>query len=65
MSRAVAWADIVGMGEIADRLGVARTTVWQWRQRDVLPIPAVIRSNSPLWDWRVIERWARRTGRLP
>lgn len=54
----------VGMIEIAERLGVRRQTVQQWRFRGLLPDPAWTISGDPAWDWAVIEHWARETGRL-
>ena len=57
--------DPVGLSEIADRLGVARQTAKQWRLRGVLPEPKWTVSGSPAWDWVDVQRWARKTGRLP
>jgi hypothetical protein len=58
------WPDIVGLNEIADRLGVERSTPDRWRYRGLLPEPRLIVSGTPLWDWdNDIEPWARRTGR--
>lgn len=57
--------DPVGESEIAERLGVLPTTVHQWRYRGLLPEPGGIVSGNPVWNWRVIERWAKKTDRLP
>jgi hypothetical protein len=57
--------DIVGMVEIADRLGVARQTPRQWQQRKLLPAPdAVVSWDIPVWRWATIEKWAKETGRM-
>ncbi len=57
--------DIVGTREIADALGVQPGTVQQWRKRPLnFPLPARTLATGPLWDWRQVEKWARKTGRL-
>jgi predicted DNA-binding transcriptional regulator AlpA len=55
----------VGIPEIAERLKVERATVDQWRQRRLLPEPKWTVGGRPAWEWKDIERWARKTGRLP
>lgn len=60
--------DVVGTRQIAERLGVETSTVHQWRQRDLkipMPPPRGDVSGVPWWSWKDIERWARKTGRLP
>lgn len=56
--------DIVGVVEIAERLGVRQQTVAVWKSRGLLPEPKWVVSRNPAWDWRDIERWARNTGRM-
>jgi len=56
--------DPVGAVEVAARLGVARSTVDQWRQRGLLPAPDWTVGGRPAWSWATIEAWARSTGRL-
>ena len=56
-------ADPVGLAEIAQRLGVARQTVDNWRFRGDLPAPTWTVGGRPAWDWPVIAAWAQRTGR--
>lgn len=55
---------LVGPVEIASRLGVATSTVHQWRQRDLLPEPEWTLSRVPVWRWETIRKWADETGRL-
>lgn len=57
--------DVVGLAEIAERLGVQRRTVDRWRERGVLPDPTWTVGGRPAWEWSTIEAWARATGRLP
>ena len=50
--------DPVGAVEIAERLGVARRTVDQWRQRDIgFPDPRWQVGGRPAWNWDDIEHW--------
>jgi hypothetical protein len=53
----------VGAVEIADRLGVKRGTVDQWRQRKLMPDPRWSVGGRPAWNWPDVEAWARDTGR--
>lgn len=57
--------DLVGVREIAERLGVPRGTVAIWRHREQMPEPEWTISSGPVWRWATIERWAEKTGRLP
>ena len=54
----------VGLAEIADRLGVKRTTVDIWRNRERLPQARWTVGGRPAWNWPDIETWAKETGRL-
>lgn len=57
--------EVVGAVEIARRLGVARATVDQWRQRSVLPDPRWQVGGRPAWSWAEVRAWAEETGRVP
>jgi hypothetical protein len=61
---ALAPLDIVGIKEIAERLGVKQQTAAAWRYRGLLPPEEGTVSGAPAWAWATIERWARHTGRL-
>lgn len=66
MDRSAVLAQLVGTGEIAERLGVKRTSVvhdWRRRHRD-FPEPVLELRMGLLWWWPDVERWARHTGRL-
>jgi predicted DNA-binding transcriptional regulator AlpA len=65
-SRKVAPEDLVGAHEIAQRLGVARPqVVHEWRRRHAdFPEPVAKLKTALIWDWRDVEAWARKTGRL-
>jgi len=54
----------VGAVEIADLLGVGRSTVDQWRQRGLLPEPRWTVGGRPAWAWSDIATWAAETGRI-
>lgn len=54
----------VAASDIAQGLGVQLDTVMKWQARGVLPDPTWTVGGRPAWDWWVIERWARQTGRL-
>ena len=56
--------DIVGLKEIAERLGVKQQTAAAWRYRGLLPPEEGTVSGAPAWTWATIEAWARTTGRL-
>lgn len=55
----------MGTVEIAERAGVSRKAVDQWRARhDDFPEPKWTVGGRPAWDWPEIEEWLRETGRL-
>lgn len=56
--------DIVGLKEIAERLGRKQQTAAAWRYRGLLPPEEGTVSGAPAWSWSTIERWARETRRL-
>lgn len=56
--------DPVGAVEIAQRAGVARATVdqWRWRHED-FPAPRWTVGGRPAWNWDEIAAWLSNTGR--
>lgn len=56
--------DVVGIMEIAARLGVSHQTVKQWSAAGLLPEPRWRVSGRPAFDWEEIQEWAEKTGRL-
>lgn len=52
--------ELVGLEEVARRLGVTQETARSWQDRGALPGPA----GAP-WRWDVIRDWALATGRGP
>jgi hypothetical protein len=65
VGRKVDVGELVGAAEIAVRLGVARQMVHTWRQRHVdFPQPVATVTNTLIWAWPDVERWAKSTGRL-
>ena len=51
--------DLVGMSEIAQRLGTSAGLVRQWRQRAIgFPQPLVTLATGPVWDWSTVQAWA-------
>lgn len=58
-------ADPVGSVEIAARHGVSRSTVDQWRQRDLgFPAPRWTVGGRPAWEWADVLAWLHATGRI-
>jgi predicted DNA-binding transcriptional regulator AlpA len=57
---------LVGAHEIAERLGITHAqSVHTIRKRHLdFPAPVATLKTALIWDWREIEIWARRTGRL-
>lgn len=54
----------VGTVEIAERFGVARTTVDHWRVRDEnFPEPTGTVGGRPAWHWPDVKAWGMATDR--
>jgi hypothetical protein len=57
-------SDLVGVAEIAERLGVEPTTVHKWTQRyDDFPAGLVHLKGGTVWAWPDVAAWANRRGR--
>lgn len=65
MARLVEVEHLVGAAEIAARMGVKRQqVVHAWRRRhDDFPQPIAELSQTLVWYWPDVERWAKATGR--
>ncbi len=66
MGRSVDVSDLVGVAEIAERLGLEEPrTVHSWRRRHPeFPEPVAKLKTALIWSWPDVEQWARSTGRL-
>lgn len=59
-------AQVFGVAEMAEFLGVAVTTVYSWAARNQRPEPDYASVNGfPAWRRLSLLQWAARTGRLP
>ena len=58
--------ELVGAAEIAERLGVGKSTVvHDWRRRyPKFPEPVAELSAGLVWAWPDVEKWAKSTGRV-
>jgi len=57
--------DLVGVAEIAERLGVGTSVVHDWRRRHAdFPAPVVQLRMGLIWAWADVETWARSTSRI-
>ena len=57
--------ELVGVAEIAERLGVGTSVVHDWRRRHAdFPQPVLTLRMGLVYAWAEVARWARRTGRL-
>lgn len=58
--------ELLGVGEVADVLGVTRQRVHQIAHEDeTFPTPASVVNRRRFWHRRDIEQWMRSTGRGP
>lgn len=58
LGRVAAVPPLVGVPEIAERLGVDKRTVHRWRGRDDFPTPLERLASGPVWDWPDVDQWA-------
>jgi len=58
-------SSLVGVAEIAERLGVGTSVVHDWRRRHSdFPQPVLQLRMGLIWAWPDVRRWAIKTGRL-
>jgi predicted DNA-binding transcriptional regulator AlpA len=55
---------LIGPKDVADMLGVKRSTVYMWRYYDQLPEPVQVVARVPLWRRGDIIKWAKKTNRM-
>lgn len=55
---------LVGVAEIAEMLGLTKQRVNQLSREPGFPPPEAVLSAGKIWRRDVIERWARKAGRL-
>ncbi|HYI62326.1 MAG TPA: hypothetical protein VEW93_11050 [Acidimicrobiales bacterium] len=67
MGRRVDADDLVGAGEIAERLGLAHVPSAHnlFRRHADFPEPVATVGRVRIWAWPDVEKWAKATGRLP
>ena len=57
----IGYLDLVGLEEIAGRVGVSGSTINDWLERfDDFPTPVVRVRMPPMWRWLEVERWMSR-----
>jgi predicted DNA-binding transcriptional regulator AlpA len=56
----VVTVNLLGIAEIAARLGVPRATVAQWHVRGKLPEPDARLAMGPVWREQTIATWERK-----
>lgn len=65
MSRPLTAEELVGVAEIAERLGRTTSLVHDWRRRyESFPDPVAELRMGFVWAWPDVKAWARSTGRL-
>jgi len=52
-----AGSDILGVGDVANLVGIDRTTVWSHLKRGTIPEPTWYVSGRPLWHRKTIVAW--------
>ncbi|HTT92593.1 MAG TPA: hypothetical protein VMF65_23770 [Acidimicrobiales bacterium] len=57
--------ELVSGAEIGRRLGVSREAVRLWREQPDFPEPISRVGRSVVWDWALVEKWAKKRGRQP
>lgn len=56
--------DLVGVGEIAEQVGMKSSAVWNWVKRhEDFPEPFVSLACGDIWLWPDVKAWLKATGR--
>ncbi len=48
---------IYGLAELAQRIGISRTTATVWSSRQKLPVPDERLACGPVWFAETVEKW--------
>lgn len=50
---------IIRYGELAEELGVSKSTIWRWRRSGEMPAPMNLGPRFIAWERVVIEDWLK------
>ena len=48
---------IIRYGDLAEELGVSKSTIWRWRRKGEMPSPLSLGPRVIAWERAVIEQW--------
>jgi len=51
---------LLRIGQVVDKIGLSRTTIWRLRRKSDFPEPAVIHGSCIAWSETELDDWIRR-----